>query len=67
MECDVGYTGGNGVTCLDTGNWVTIPTCNARGKLYSMMAQRQWRVMLDTLPEVASRAWIPELGYYTGL
>ena len=27
-----------------------------------MMAQRQWSVMLDTLAEVPSRAWIPGTG-----
>ena len=62
VECDAGYTGGGGVTCLDTGNWGTIPACNTRGKLLSMMAQRKWSVMLDTLVEVVSRAWIPGTG-----
>ena len=43
-------------------NWGTIPACNARGKLLSMKVQRQRSVMLDTLVEVASSAWIPGTG-----
>ena len=31
VVCDTGYTGGGAATCLDTGSWATLPTCNPVG------------------------------------